>query len=108
MSREERVARNEALFREVNERIKEANEEVPAGAESDFLCECGDPECTKPISLTLREYEEVRREPTHFALVPGHEDPEVEQVVAWNERFAVVAKTDPQAARIATREDPRN
>jgi hypothetical protein len=108
VSREERVARNETLFREVNERIKEANEEVPAGGESDFLCECGDPDCTKPISMTLREYEEVRREPTHFALMPGHEDPEVEQVVAWNERFAVVAKTDPQAARIATREDPRN
>ena len=106
MSREERVARNESLFREANERIKEAQEEVPT--ESEYLCECGDPECTEPISLTLREYEEVRREPTHFAILPGHEDPEIEQVVAWNERFIVVEKTDPQAARIATREDPRS
>ena len=107
MSREERVARNESLFREVNERIKEAHEEEATGSESEFLCECGDPECTEPVSLTLREYEEVRREPTHFAVRPGHEDPEVEKVVAWSERFAVVAKTDPQAARIVTREDPR-
>jgi hypothetical protein len=105
VSREERVARNESLFREANERIKEAQEEVPT--ESEYLCECGDPECTEPISLTLREYEEVRREPTHFAILPGHEDPEIEQVVAWNERFVVVEKTDPKAARIATREDPR-
>jgi hypothetical protein len=105
VSREERVARNESLFREANERIKEAQEEVPT--KSEYLCECGDPECTEPISLTLREYEEVRREPTHFAIRPGHEDPEIEQVVAWNERFVVVEKTDPKAARIATREDPR-
>ncbi|MGH3041495.1 MAG: hypothetical protein ACRDNG_07120 [Gaiellaceae bacterium] len=107
MSREERVARNESLFREVNERIKQVNEVVPTESESDFLCECGDPECTKPISLTLREYEEVRREATHFAVLPGHFVPDIEQVVAQNERFAVVAKTAPQAARVATREDPR-
>jgi hypothetical protein len=107
VSREERVARNESLFREVNERIKDAHEEAPAGSESEFLCECGESECTNPVSLTLREYEEVRREPTHFAILPGHEDPEIERVVAWSERFVVVEKTEPQAARIATREDPR-
>jgi hypothetical protein len=104
-SREERVARNESLFREANERIKEAQEEDPT--ESEYLCECGDPDCTAPVSLTLREYEDVRREPTHFAILPGHEDPEIEKVVAWSERFVVVEKTEPKAARIATREDPR-
>ena len=108
MSREERVARNESLFREVNERLKEASEEESTGSESEFLCECGDAECTQPISLTLREYEEVRREPTHFAIVPGHQHPEIEKVVAWSERFVVVEKTEPKAARIATREDPRS
>jgi hypothetical protein len=104
-SREERVARNESLFREANERINEAQEEDPT--ESEYLCECGDPDCTAPVSLTLREYEDVRREPTHFAILPGHEDPEIEKVVAWSERFVVVEKTEPKAARIATREDPR-
>jgi hypothetical protein len=107
VSREERVARNEALFREVNERIKDVNEEVPAALEADYLCECGDAECTQPISMTPFEYEEVRRDPTHFAVLPGHVVPDVEQVVAHAERFVVVAKTDPQAARIAVREDPR-
>ena len=63
MSREERVARNEALFREVNEQIKQVNEDAPAAAETAFVCECGDPECTGPVSLTLVEYEEVRRRP---------------------------------------------
>jgi hypothetical protein len=108
MSREERVARNEALFREVNEQIKQVNEDTPAGSEADFVCECGDPECTDPVSLTLVEYEEVRGEPTHFAVLPGHVVPDVEVVVAHNDRFAVVRKNDPQAARIAVREDPRS
>ena len=108
MSREERVARNEALFREVNERIKDANEGVEAPPRTDFLCECGDRECTKPVSLTEIEYEEVRREATHFVVLPGHVVPDIEQVLARNERFAVVAKTEPQAARIAVREDPRS
>ena len=108
MSREERIARNEALFREVNEQIKEVNDDVPAGSEADFVCECGDPECTSPVSLTLVEYEEVRSDPTHFAVLPGHVVSDVEVVVARNDRFAVVRKNEPQAARIAVREDPRS
>lgn len=107
MSREERAARNETLFREVNERIKKLNEGAEAEPEAGFMCECSDANCTKPVSLTLLEYEEVRRDATHFAILPGHVDPEIERVVARNERFAVVAKTAPQAARIAERENPR-
>lgn len=107
MSREERVARNEALFREVNERIKDISADVEAPL-TDFVCECGDPECTKPVSLTPFEYEEVRRDATHFVVLPGHVVPDVEQVVAETERFAVVAKTEPRAARVAVREDPRS
>ena len=60
------------------------------------------------MSLTLVEYEEVRSEPTHFAVLPGHVVPDVEVVVARNERFAVVRKNEPRAARIAVREDPRS
>jgi hypothetical protein len=107
-SREERVARNEALFREVNERIKDLNEGVATPLEADFVCECGDRECTKPMRLTPPEYEEVRRNPRQFAVLPGHVVRDVEQVVAHSERFVVIVKTDPQAARIAVREDPRS
>jgi hypothetical protein len=108
MSREERVARNEALFREVNERIKEADESLEPDSEVEFLCECGDSGCTTPISLTLAEYEQVRKVATHFAVLPGHSDPSVDQVVARYDRFAVVEKTEPDAARVAVREDPRS
>jgi hypothetical protein len=107
-AREERVARNETLFREVNERIKQVNVGLATVEQTDFLCECGDEACTQPISLTMAEYEAVRAEPTHFAVVQGHVVPDVEQVLATNERYAVVAKTDPDAARIARAEDPRS
>jgi hypothetical protein len=107
-AREERVARNETLFREVNERIKRVNVGLATVEASDFLCECGDDGCTDPISLTMREYEEVRADPTHFAVVPDHVVPDVEQVVAQSDRYAVVAKTDPDAVEVAVSEDPRS
>ena len=66
------------------------------------------PICTEPVSLTPVEYEEVRRNPKHFAILPGHDDPEIEVVVARNDRFAVVEKTEPDAARVAVSEDPRS
>ena len=106
-SREERVAKNESLFREVNERIKRMNQHLDTKDEADFICECGDGECTNPVSLTLVEYEDVRSRGTHFAVVPGHVAPEIERVVARYPRFAVVEKTEAQAAGIAMREDPR-
>jgi hypothetical protein len=107
-AREERVARNEALFREVNERIKQVNVGLATAEATDFLCECGDESCTQPITLTVGEYEAVRAEPTQFAVVAGHVIPDVEEVVMSNERYAVVAKTAPEAARIAEAEDPRS
>lgn len=107
--REERVARNETLFREVNERIKQVNASLASTAEAtDYLCECGDESCTLPVSLTMIEYEAVRSEPTHFAVVPGHVVPDIERVLTSNTRYAVVAKTVPEAARIAEDEDPRS
>jgi hypothetical protein len=101
----ERAARNEALFREVNEHIKTATEdfESPIGS---FLCECSEPSCVERISLTLREYEAVRAHGDRFALVVGHDDPAVERVVEENSRFAVVAKFG-EGASVAEELDPR-
>jgi hypothetical protein len=107
-SRQQRVAKNEALFRQVNERIEEINEELAGGSESDFLCECGDDNCTEPVRLTLAEYEEVRSHPTHFAIAVGHEVVDVERVLLENNRFAVVEKFSGEAERVAVETDPRS
>jgi hypothetical protein len=105
--RQQRVAKNEILFREVNERIKDVSAELESEEATDFLCECGSETCTQPIRLTLAEYEGIRQEPTSFAIVPGHQVADVETVVAQNERFAVVEKDAPLAARMAIEQDPR-
>jgi hypothetical protein len=101
------MAKNEALFRQVNERIEEVNEKLGAESYSDFLCECGDDDCTAPVSMTIAEYEEVRSEPTHFAIANGHEVVDVERVVEKNDRFSVVEKFAGEAERIAVETDPR-
>jgi hypothetical protein len=65
-SRKDRIARNEALFRVVNERVREVRPEEGDGLVG-FLCECGYASCTETVHLTVTEYEAVRSEPTHFS-----------------------------------------
>ena len=103
-ARAERVGKNEAVFREVNERINDLTREDAA----EYLCECGNATCTETIQMTVAEYERVRADPTHFAVLPGHEIPEVEDVVGRNEGFRVVRKKAGPAAALATELDPRS
>jgi hypothetical protein len=104
-SREERIARNEVLFREVNERVSEVSDELPQ-SRIEFLCECGGIDCTETILLTRAEYERVRSDPLLFAVKPGHGAADVEHVIAEDERFEVVRKHEHEA-EIARRTDPR-
>ena len=98
-AREERLGANEALFREVNERVAEVAEQ--------FDCECGDRACAEQIALTTAEYEAVRAEPTWFAVVPGHEVPDMERIVERHPTYLVVEKQDGDAEEIARETDPR-
>jgi hypothetical protein len=107
-SRQQRVAKNEALFRRVNERIEEINQALDGDSESDFLCECGDDDCTAPVSVTLSEYEEVRTNPRRFLIAHGHDVIDVERVIRETDRYAVVAKLSGEAERIAVETDPRS
>lgn len=103
--REERLGKNEAVFREVNERIRDVTI-VPA--ETQFLCECADASCTAPVTMTLSDYEAVRANPRHFLVVPGHEVLEVEDVVEQHPAFTVVRKKAGAPAEIAVATDPRS
>lgn len=71
---QERLARNEATFREANERIEhqaDANEltERPVP----FICECADTSCVTIVRLTLDDYRRVRGHSRRFLVAPGHE-----------------------------------
>jgi hypothetical protein len=101
--RDARLGKNEAVFREVNERIRAVTHPP---AEAEFLCECSDTRCMQPVAMTLTEYEEVRSDPTHFLLLPGHEVADVDVVVERRTRFTVVEKQR-GAAEVAIATDPR-
>jgi hypothetical protein len=105
--RELRMARTEALFRDVNERIAESADRFDGG-EAEFVCECADPDCVERVPATLDQYEEVRADGATFMLVPGHENPTIERVVRRpHRRFAIVEKFNRVVARTVRRFNPR-
>jgi hypothetical protein len=91
---EQRAARNEALFREVNENIARLEERHgTTTAEPVFLCECAKAECTQHVAVEPDVYLRVREEPRYFLVLPGHEDPQIERVVETHPDYLVVEKT---------------
>jgi hypothetical protein len=101
-----RVARNEARFRDVNEGIGAGRDPSDGTTLIGFVCECGHRDCRRLIELTPAEYDAVRSNPLHFAVLPGHEILEAEHVVGQSERYTVVEK-DPDAAPVVRATDPR-
>jgi hypothetical protein len=89
-----RLARNQVIFREVNERLRSLADAVPDG-KTEYICECSNVHCTDKIELRLFEYEAVRARPKTFFIAPGHERPEVEHVVDRNGRYSIVEKLVP-------------
>jgi hypothetical protein len=105
-AREERIARNEVLFREVNERITEIAD-PPREARIEIFCECGLDDCTERIEVGVRDYEMVRAEPTRFVLREGHEISDVEDVVISPDGYLIVEKRG-RLAVMARETDPRS
>jgi hypothetical protein len=91
--REQRVAANEMVFRAVNERIDDLAGRWGA-SEATFVCECGDSSCAERLDVSRDQYEELRSNPRHFAVMRGHELPDVEAVVGDLGGFLVVEKPD--------------
>ena len=107
-ARQARAARNQSLFRDVNETIDStATDASPMFTE--FMCECADVSCFEHVSLTSEEYASVRKMgPVYFILKPGHEDPHVERVVGGEaDRYQIVEKQE-VAAKVAVELDPRS
>ena len=92
---------NEALFREVNERIDQLQGDLDGVDTFAIVCECGAATCTERFPITNDEYKALRADVHQFAVVPGHERPEVERTIARHADYLVVLKTDPDAAEAA-------
>jgi hypothetical protein len=99
----DRIARNEAIFREVNERVADVMDSD--ARMTNFLCECGNLDCVQEVSLTDSEYMRIRSDAATFAVVPGHALEDVETIIERTDRFHVVEK-HPREAAIAEATDP--
>ncbi len=91
--REERLARNEAMFRVINERLESRIQTFTDGeAALTILCECADADCTDRIRLSPDTYAAVREDGRQFIVRPGHECLDIEEVVEGNDEYEVVRK----------------
>jgi hypothetical protein len=107
--RGKRIGMNEAMFREVNERLRELGEGFSVVTEeAEFVCECGNSSCIEHIRMPLQAYEEIRSDPKRFFVIEGHENLEYETLLAETERYLVVEKLPGGPAGMAIREDPRS
>jgi hypothetical protein len=105
--REKRMTQNEALFREVNERVEALSIEFGQGSAREFLCECANAECTFRLTLPIDVYESVRADPRQFVVRPVHYTPEVEELVRKETAYWIVRKTG-EAGRYVEHLDPRS
>jgi hypothetical protein len=109
-----RLAKNEALFREVNERIAE----ITAGLDSSIsqpesldgvVCECSDAVCMERVGpISIGEYEKIRSDPRRFIIAPGHQAADVEDVVEEKQAYWIVEKHEGVPADVARERDPRS
>jgi hypothetical protein len=112
MSLEERFARqarNEALFREVNERIAQLGANAQAWSPDgtvEFMCECGEEGgCGQRVRVPVAVYDRVRSQDDRFVVRPGHETLEIERAVEWTDDYVVVDKIP--EAELYVEDDPR-
>jgi hypothetical protein len=86
------LAIRQSVFREVNELIEGLDERTDMFGPLAALCECGHPSCRERIQVSREEYESVRRFPTRFLVVPGHQRHEDERVVETHTEYVVTEK----------------
>lgn len=104
---QQRIARNEAVFRDVNEAIETGRWPGEEDAPVPFRCECGRLGCSRLIDIKVAEYERVRAHPRRFVVALEHDIPDIESIVESHRGYVVVEKRG-EAGRLAVASDPRS
>lgn len=103
---ERRLAENQVVFREHNEKVQKGLDEANAIAAEEgakpisfdtnlqlhFNCECSDENCRQRIKVTLNDYNEVHSVRDRFVIVCGHNVPNIEDVTQEEAEYCVVTK----------------
>jgi hypothetical protein len=104
--REVRAARNESLFRSLNERLEQVREGISADQATEYFCECAQRSCASMVALTPQEYEHVRSAGDWFLVMPQHLVPDVERIFEKHETYWIVEKLG-VGSYVADALDPR-
>jgi 5-bromo-4-chloroindolyl phosphate hydrolysis protein len=90
---QERAARNQSLFRAVNEKLNDVNEMLSSVSDTFVIaCECADTNCVEMIDISPQDYADVRADPRRFVILAGHVYPDVENVIRQVDGYVVVEK----------------
>jgi hypothetical protein len=106
-AREHRLAQNEALFREVNERVQAMAHQLGPDVPYEFFCECANADCTFRITLPSSVYERIRDDAQQFVVLPLHYTPEIEELVVEEDGYWIVRKSG-EAGEYVEHLDPRS
>jgi hypothetical protein len=101
-----RMAENESVFREHNERVQQDMAKLKEMAKEDgqssfvkdedkplhFFCECADETCDKRVVMKPSLYQTIHRNRDRFIIAPGHSVKEIERVVDQQPDYYVVEK----------------
>lgn len=97
-SKERRVL-NEQLFLDMNKRIKESTKKLLDQANTPtegimlrMACECSDASCLRKIMLDIDTFDKIHQVEGQFVITPGHEQRDIEEVVAEYPEYIVVKK----------------
>ena len=107
--RQARAAKNQSLFRVINERILDLNDAFSGVTESgEWVCECANEACIERVQMSAPEYEAIRAEARRFFVAPSddHVWPDVETIVDRQARYWIVEKFG-VGGKLAARVDPR-
>jgi hypothetical protein len=105
--REIRAARNESLFRGLNETLERVHAGDPGDDTAEYFCECAQRGCASLVPLSREEYEHVRAGSDRFLVIPGHIEPAIERVLEEYDTYWIVEKLG-VGASVADALDPRS
>jgi len=109
LDREQRAAKNQSLFREINERVSDLNEGFSRVSDvGGWICECANDTYIERVVMYADEYEAIRRDGKRFFVAPGDEHvwPDVEVVTERKKHYWIVEKIG-RAGRMTKQADPR-
>ena len=86
-------AKNEAIFRQVNERLREINLNFAVILPlSEWVCECADLTCIERLPIDFDEYDAIRASAARYAVAPEHVNTRAEHVIERYPNYWVVEK----------------